>query len=113
MYKQVIVLREDLKISLGKKIVQACHASLGSYERANWFDKRNWRKSGEKKVVVKVKDLKKLLEIHEKVKKAKLPHFLVRDAGLTEVEPGTITALGIGPAKEEKIDKITGSLSLV
>jgi len=32
---------------------------------------------------------------------------------LTEIEPGTITVLGIGPAKDTQIDKITGHLKML
>jgi PTH2 family peptidyl-tRNA hydrolase len=32
---------------------------------------------------------------------------------MTEVPPGTITALGLGPAQSEDLDKITGDLSLL
>ena len=32
---------------------------------------------------------------------------------MTEIPPGTITALGLGPAKSEDLDRITGSLSLL
>ena len=38
---------------------------------------------------------------------------LVQDAGMTEIPPGTITALGLGPAKTEDLDKITGTLTLL
>jgi PTH2 family peptidyl-tRNA hydrolase len=112
MYKQVIILRKDLKMSLGKAIAQACHASLGSYERVDRKIIRKWNEYGAKKVVLKVNSRKKLLEIYEKAKKKKLPCFLVRDAGLTELRKGTITALAIGPAEEELIDKITGNIKL-
>ena len=33
--KQVIIMRGDLSISRGKIAAQACHASLGSYKRAD------------------------------------------------------------------------------
>ena len=38
---------------------------------------------------------------------------LIKDAGHTVVEPGTITCLGAGPDLEEKIDKVTGKLKMV
>lgn len=52
------------------------------------------------------------MEIEKKLKEEKIPHFLVKDAGLTQVKPGTVTALGVGPIEENKIDKITGKLKL-
>jgi PTH2 family peptidyl-tRNA hydrolase len=54
-----------------------------------------------------------MLLLYEETKKIGLPCALVSDAGLTEVPPGTKTCLGIGPAPEKTIDKITGSLKLV
>jgi PTH2 family peptidyl-tRNA hydrolase len=32
---------------------------------------------------------------------------------MTEIPPGTVTALGLGPAKNEELDRITGTLSLL
>jgi PTH2 family peptidyl-tRNA hydrolase len=113
MYKQVIVLRRDLEISEGKKCVQSAHASLGAYEKADEEIIKKWNSEGQKKVVLEVDSEKDILELFKKAKKEKIPCFLVKDAGLTEVEPGTITALGLGPEEEEKLDKITGGLRLL
>jgi len=63
-------------------------------------------------VVLAVKDLKELIEYYNSAKVHGLNACLIRDAGLTAIEPGTITCLGIGPDLEEKIDKITGNLPL-
>jgi len=39
--------------------------------------------------------------------------YLVVDAGHTEIPAGTKTVLGIGPAPDNIIDKITGDLPLL
>jgi peptidyl-tRNA hydrolase, PTH2 family len=111
--KQVIVMRGDLPISRGKIAAQACHASLGSYQRADERIIKKWQQEGGKKVVIKVNDLKELFEIYELVKATDMPFFLVRDAGHTELPESTVTCLGVGPDDDEKIDKITKDLKLL
>lgn len=113
MYKQMILIRNDLNMSVGKKCVQCAHACLGSYRKVDKKLIEEWKRQGEKKVVLEVNSEKEIIDLFEMAKNEKLPCFLVQDAGLTELEPGTITALGIGPDKEEKIDKITRSLKLL
>lgn len=106
-------MRSDLKMSTGKLAAQACHASLGSYKRSDLYNIKKWEAEREKKIVVKVKDLRELFEIYEMVKNNDIPHYLVKDAGHTELPKGTITCLGIGPEDDEKIDKITQDLKLL
>ncbi len=113
MMKQVIVVRRDLKLSPGKLAVQVAHASLEAYRRAEKRDREAWESSGAKKVVVKVPDLKALLETHERARRMKLPQALIKDAGRTELPPGTITALGIGPSPERDMDRVTRELKLL
>ena len=113
MIKQVIVIRNDLDLSVGKIAVQTAHASRAAARNAKKEIVKIWEVSGEKKVVLKAKDLDELKTLEEKCKKLKLPYALIRDAGLTEVKKGTITALGIGPDDEKKINKVTGSLPLM
>jgi PTH2 family peptidyl-tRNA hydrolase len=112
-YKQCIVLRDDLKLSKGKAAVQAAHASILSYERASLHDRKKWREQGQKKVVLKVSSLSELYEVRDDAEKLSLPCAIVEDAGLTEIPPGTVTALGIGPARAEEIDKVTKQLELL
>jgi len=114
-YKQVILVRTDLKMGCGKACAQVAHASLGSAELAGkaapkWL--KAWKREGQKKVVLKVNG-EEILEFYDQAKKAGLPCYLVKDAGLTELPPGTTTALGIGPAPNELVDRITGELRLL
>jgi len=113
MYKQMIILRKDLEMSTGKKCVQCCHACLGAYKNAKKYVVKKWESEGQKKVVLEVNSKEELFKLFKKAKKEKIPCYLVEDAGLTELEPGTVTALAIGPEDEKKIDKITGSLKLL
>jgi PTH2 family peptidyl-tRNA hydrolase len=115
-YKQVIVFRRDLKLSKGKIAAQAGHAAVSAAQEANkrhrsWWEA--WLFEGQRKVAVKVKDEKELLELEEQAKELGLPNALIVDKGLTEVPPDTVTCLGIGPAPAEEIDKLTGKLPLL
>lgn len=119
-YKQAIVVRRDLRLGKGKLAAQVAHASCEAVfnilERGNsvwreWLE--SWKRSGQEKVVLRVDTLKELLELYNKAKVAGLPTSLIRDAGHTQVPPGTITAIAIGPAPEHEIDKITGHLKLL
>jgi len=112
-YKQVIVIRKDLKLSRGKLAAQVAHASLDSFERASSSQKGEWKRDGSKKVVVEVPDLKTMLDLHKKALKLSLPCALIRDAGRTELAPGTVTALGIGPDSENRVDEVTGYLKIL
>lgn len=111
--KQVIVVRTDLGMGRGKMVAQGCHASLDAYRKASDSSRRAWQASGMEKVALKVSSEKELVAVFEKARRAKLPCSLIRDAGHTQIAPGTITSCAIGPADEGKIDAITGKLKLL
>ncbi|RLJ08311.1 MAG: peptidyl-tRNA hydrolase [Candidatus Aenigmatarchaeota archaeon] len=113
MYKQVILVRKDLKLSPGKLAVQVAHASLQAYKLASARIRKKWEEEGAKKVVLAVSDLRSLKRYLDKAKRAGIPSALIMDRGLTQLKPGTITCLGLGPAREEEIDRITGKLKLL
>lgn len=115
-YKMVILIRTDLKMSKGKIAVQAAHAAVSASEEArkknpDWW--KSWMDEGQKKAVVKVKSLEELKKFEYQAFKNKVPHALISDRGLTEIPPGTVTALAIGPGPESLIDSITGGLPLL
>lgn len=114
-YKLVVVVREDLKMSGGKLAVQVAHAAVScaleaKSKKASWFSE--WYREGQRKVVVRAKDLEELHLLESKAARAGVPRALITDAGLTELPPSTTTCLGIGPAPQDQIDPITGSLPL-
>ncbi|HWQ20493.1 MAG TPA: peptidyl-tRNA hydrolase Pth2 [Methanotrichaceae archaeon] len=112
-FKQCIVIRTDLKLSPGKLAVQVAHAAVLALERADNSTISEWKSEGQKKVVLKVANVQELFRLREDAQRAGLPAALVVDAGLTEIPPGTVTCLGIGPGKNVQMDKITGKLSLL
>jgi len=112
-YKQCIIVRDDLKLSKGKLAVQVAHAAVSAYEFASREVREAWKQAGQKKVVLRVPELSDLCELKETARKKGLPTALIMDAGLTEVPPGTITALAIGPADVVELDRITGNLKLL
>ena len=113
--KQVIVVRADLDMGKGKIAAQVGHACVSGAEHVrksnpDWFSE--WWEAQEK-VVLKVSSLKELEQIKKNAIEYDMPWSEVTDAGHTQIAPGTITCISIGPAPEEKIDKITGDLKLL
>ncbi len=113
MFKMVIAVRSDLKMSKGKTAVQCAHAAVSVLDEVDRKILSKWEQEGQKKIVVKAKSENELLELANKAKKLKAPFSVISDAGLTELVPGTLTAIAIGPDNEEKVNKITGSLPLL
>ena len=110
--KQAIVVRSDLGMGTGKLAAQVAHASLSGYEDAPSADRTEWKAAGQRKVVLSIDGERALFEIHENAKAAGLPTSLIRDAGRTQLDPDTPTTVAVGPAADEAVDRITGSLSL-
>jgi peptidyl-tRNA hydrolase, PTH2 family len=112
-YKQCLVIRNDIRMSCGKRCAQAGHAAIGAYNNAPKELRKAWLAEGQKKVVLKSNDERTLFELKVMAEHAGISTSLIQDAGMTEIPPGTITALGLGPAKSEDLDRITGSLTLL
>ena len=124
-YKQVIVMRHDLKMRRGKQIAQGAHASMsflchrlndrGSVSLDD-FDgpKRAWLSGAFAKVCCRVDSEEALIAIYDQAIEAGLEVHLITDSGKTEFHGvPTKTCLAIGPDLASKIDVITGELQLL
>ena len=128
--KQVIVLRKDLKMRKGKMVAQGAHASMKAILDEGYVETaalgldafiipmcaeiENWLCGIFTKVCVSVDSEEELLYIYEQAKKADLICSLIQDSGLTEFGGvPTYTAVAVGPALREEVDKITGNLKLL
>lgn len=113
--KLVIVARKDIKLSAGKLAAQVGHASVDCALKAMRYQKdlfEAWKDEGQKKVVVKAEKEADLFRLKLEAEKLGLTTALIADAGHTELPPGTVTVLGIGPARDADVDRVTGSLPL-
>jgi peptidyl-tRNA hydrolase, PTH2 family len=135
--KQVIVIRKDLNMRKGKMVSQGAHASMAcltnnliGYPFSKlkfpfklvkflflWFFKkefRYWFTNDFRKICVYVESEKELLEIYDKAKLNNLICSIIKDNGRTEFKGiPTFTSVAIGPDYSEKIDSITGKLTLL
>ncbi|MBN2335712.1 peptidyl-tRNA hydrolase [Candidatus Bathyarchaeota archaeon] len=112
----VIVIRTDLGMSVGKMVAQACHAAVGCSEEAKRTQTKHWRRwrdEGAKKVALEAESLEELRALAAKAEKLDITYVLIQDAGHTEVPPGTVTCLGVGPHQGQLVDKVTGNLPLL
>ena len=112
-YKQVILVRADLKLPKGKMAAQVAHASVEAVLRSDKKDVVAWHNNGMGKIVLRVADEKEMLQLNQQAKDAGLVSAVITDAGHTVVAPGTKTCCGIGPTKVKTIDEITGHLKMM
>jgi len=119
LYKQALILRKDLKMGAGKAAVQAAHASVEAVllivESRNAIWKKwleEWRSTGAKKIALRVDSLRELVDRYNSARILGVPSSFIRDAGLTQLEPGTPTAVAVGPAPAYMVDRVTGDLKL-
>ena len=114
--KQVLVVRLDLKMGRGKIAVQCSHAAVSAADetRQNFVDWwKVWLVEGQPKIALKVPDLDGILTLEKQARARRLPFYVVKDKGMTQIPPGTVTCIGIGPAPTSLIDGLTGDLPLL
>ena len=110
--KQVILVRKDLKMSKGKAAAQVAHGAVEAVLKSDKHLISKWRSAGMKKVTLSVNSEKELFKFLQIAKDSGLVTALIRDAGRTEISPGSPTVLAIGPDYENKIDQVTKDLPM-
>lgn len=128
--KQVIVVRNDLSMDMGKSFSQVAHASMkfladkirkGLEEAPDGKDvcvdlneaERIWFEGKFTKIVLAVSSEAELLQTKEECESKGIPAALIVDDGTTVFNGvPTPTCLGIGPAFADDIDSVTRSLKL-
>lgn len=131
-FKQVIVVRKDLKMRKGKIAAQVAHAAMKilldrSTIKVLAFDEapsliipldspylQEWIQGIFTKVVVSCKDEDELLDVARASEKRGFPIAVIVDSGATEFHGvPTRTCVAVGPAPVTDIDEVTGHLKLL
>lgn len=118
--RMALVVRTDLKMTKGKAAAQCAHAALGCYRlmlednlaSQNLTLLRRWEKTGQAKITLQVKSKEDLDLLFAKAISMNVNSYIVHDAGRTQIEAGSATVLGLGPAPKLVLDQITSDLKL-
>ncbi len=104
MSKQMIgvILRKDLRLGKGKFSAQTAHAIVSLLPERG----KRWNFEQRPIEIWTVKNEMNLLSIYRQAQKLKINCSLIRDAGKTQIAPGTKTAVGLGPINEAIFEKI-------
>jgi len=122
--KLVLVVRTDLGMTKGKIAAQCSHATLACYKTLVSAQTKNsqsaeakllqrWERLGQAKIAVQVKSEEEMLELMGKARSLGITAEVIQDAGRTQIDPGSLTVLGVGPAPKSQIDLVTGGLKLL
>lgn len=113
--KMVILVRTDLNMTKGKAAAQCCHAVLSAYKQAARRSPKMlaaWEADGQPKVTLRTDSQEELEALQRRAREAGLVAESIRDAGRTQLVPGTKTVCAIGPGPIKLINLITGHLKL-
>lgn len=104
----------------GKIAAQASHATLACFKRLSRSSNpqerailARWENLGQAKIALQVKGQADLLELQAKARSLGLTAETIQDAGRTQIEAGSMTVLGVGPAPRSLVDQVTGHLKLL
>ncbi|KWU45734.1 PTH2-domain-containing protein [Rhodotorula sp. JG-1b] len=114
--KLVLVVRSDLNMTKGKIAAQCGHATLACYKtlvRSNPNLIKHWERTGQAKIALKCDSEEDLQLLQASAQSLGVCARSIQDAGRTQVDPGTTTVLGIGPAPVRIINQVTGNLRLL
>lgn len=111
--KQVIVVNESLALPRGKLAAQVAHAAIDAFLEAPAKAQQRWLRDGMPKIVLRGDSEADLRQLLAAAHSAGLPAALIEDAGHTVVDAGTVTCLGLGPADDDAINRLTGDRKLL
>ncbi|RYO96137.1 hypothetical protein DL764_007515 [Monosporascus ibericus] len=115
--KLVLVVRTDLGMTKGKIAAQCSHATLACYKTlsrsASSSLLRRWERHGQAKIAVQTKSEDEMLELMGRARSLGITAEVIQDAGRTQIDPGSLTVLGVGPAPKSLVDQVTGHLKLL
>ncbi|CAL1533235.1 unnamed protein product [Lymnaea stagnalis] len=116
-FKMVFVVNGELNMGVGKIAAQVAHASLSLFRNLMEDEVKAemlmaWGHLGETKIVLKGDSGMQLENLAAQAAAANIDHYLVQDAGHTQVAPGSRTVLGLF-GKVDDIDRVTGKLKLL
>ncbi|PBC33386.1 Peptidyl-tRNA hydrolase [Apis cerana cerana] len=109
--------QEQVKRFKGKTAAQCAHAAVECCHQvslnANYQQiYKSWLLQGQSKIVLKISSEEELLSLAKNARKAGLITSIIKDAGKTQLQPGTISTLGIGPGPKQLINNLTLNLKL-
>lgn len=121
--RQVIIMRTDLDMPIGKMIAQGAHASEGATLQISkrlqvmdmelWENMQDWNTNGKTKIVVGIDSEEKLLNLIEKARENFINVYSVIDNAKTHFTEPTLTCACLGIDTKENLDKVTKRLRLL
>ncbi|POS75947.1 peptidyl-tRNA hydrolase PTH2 [Diaporthe helianthi] len=123
--KLILVVRTDLGMTKGKIAAQCGHATLACFKSISKAARiagpsspaakllQRWERYGQAKVALQTKSADEMHELMAKARSLGITAEVIADAGRTQIDPGSLTVLGVGPAPKSAVDQVTGHLKLL